>query len=91
MARALSLAQQAADRELAALVDGPWAPAWYWRDELEAMQAAARYVHARGGSAVLGDRARYRPTGQWIDHPTEDGARGRVWTCQPPTSEGSTR
>ncbi len=27
----LSLAQQAARRELAALVDGPWAPRWFLR------------------------------------------------------------
>ncbi len=88
MARAASLAQQAAGRELAALVDGPWAPRWYWRTDLEAQQAAARYVHARGGTAVLGEKAHYRPTEQWIGHPTEPDVRGRAWTYEP---DGSTR
>jgi hypothetical protein len=45
MSGARSRAEQAADRELAALVDGPWAPAWYWRDELEAQQQAGRRMH----------------------------------------------
>lgn len=83
MAHRDSLAQQATGRELAVLADGPWAPCWYWRDELEAMQTAARDVHRRGGTAVLGDKAHYRPTQQWIDHPTEQGVRGRAWTYQP--------
>jgi hypothetical protein len=37
-----TLAEQAADRELAALVDGPRTLRWFWRGELEGgMQAAA--------------------------------------------------
>ena len=40
--RAPTLAEQAAVRELAALVDGPRKLRWFWRDELEGMQAAAR-------------------------------------------------
>lgn len=71
-------------RELAALVDGPWARCWYWRTDLEAQQAASRDVHARGGTAQLGDRAHYRPTDTWITSP-DDATRGRAWTYQPPT------
>jgi hypothetical protein len=88
MGQAMGLAEQAAHRELAALTDGPWSPCWYWRDELEAMQAAARYMHTRGGTAHLGNQAHYRPTNRWVDHPTEEA--GRAWTYQPPP-EGSTR
>ncbi len=82
--RGPSLAQQAARRELAALADGRWAPAWYWRDELEAMQASARNMHRCGGAAQLDPIAHYRPTGQWVDHPTEQDVRGRAWRYQPP-------
>ncbi|MPZ64545.1 MAG: hypothetical protein GEU83_03170 [Pseudonocardiaceae bacterium] len=89
MGRAANLAEQATGRELAALVDGPWAPCWYWRDDLEAQQAAARDLHHRGGTAVLGDKAHYAPTERWVDHPSEPDVRGRAWTYQPPTAEGS--
>jgi len=37
-----TLAEQAAVRELAVVVDGPHAGRWYWRDDLEAMQRSAR-------------------------------------------------
>lgn len=79
---ASSLVEQAATRELAALVDGPWAPAWYWRDELEAQQDAGRRLHDRYGQP-LGDKCHYRPTEQWIDHPIEAEVHGRAWTYQP--------
>jgi len=79
-----SLAQQAGVRELAVLDDDPWFARWYWRDELEAQQAAARDAHARGGTTHLGDKAHYRPTEQWVPHPTDPEVRGRVWTYQPP-------
>ena len=36
----LTLADEAAVRELAALVDGPQALRWFWREDLEQMQAA---------------------------------------------------
>ena len=42
MGRTPTLAEQAAVRELAALVDGPRTLRWFWRDDLENMQAAAR-------------------------------------------------
>ena len=42
MRRAPALAEQAAVRELAALVDGPRKLRWFWREDLENMQAAAR-------------------------------------------------
>jgi hypothetical protein len=83
MSTAASVSEQAAVRELAALVDGPWAPAWYWRDDLQAQQQAARRLHEQYGQP-LGDKCHYRPTEQWIDHPTEAGVRGRAWTYQPP-------
>lgn len=88
MARPASFAQQTADRELAALVNGPWAPRWYWREDLEAMQLASRRTgHPDGDPAAV--LRSYRPTQQWIDHPSEEGVRGRAWTYQPP--ERSTR
>ena len=73
--------------ELAVLTDGPCAGAWYWRAELETQQAAARHVHARGGTRVLGDKAHYQPTDTWLDHPKREvqarGVRGRGWTYHP--------
>lgn len=68
---------------VAALVDGPWVGCWYWRDDLEAQQRAAREVHARGGTAELGDKAHYRPTDRWVDNPGGAGS-GRAWTYTPP-------
>lgn len=76
----------AAGAELAVLADGPWAGAWYWRADLEAQQHAARDVHTRGGTAALGDKARYRPTKHWHDHPDEQ-VTGRGWTYQPDPHE----
>ena len=77
----------AAGAELAVLTDGPCAGAWYLRAELEAQQAAARHVHARGGTRVLGDKAHYQPTDTWLDHPKREvqarGVRGRGWTYHP--------
>jgi hypothetical protein len=84
MSCARSLAEQAAVRELAALVDGPGRPAWYWRADLEAQQEAGRYMRERYGQA-LADKCYYRPTEQWVDHPGGDGVRGRAWTYQPPS------
>ncbi len=81
----------AAGAELAVLTDGPCAGAWYWRTDLEAQQAAARHVHARGGTRVLGDKAHYRPTDTWHEHPKPEeqarGVRGRGWTYQPDTTQ----
>jgi len=42
MGRTPTLAEQATVRELAALVDGPRKLRWFWREDLENMQAAAR-------------------------------------------------
>ena len=81
----------AAGAELAVLTDGPCAGAWYLRAELEAQQAAAPHVHARGGTRVLGDKAHYRPTDTWLEHPKPEeqarGVRGRGWTYQPDTTQ----
>jgi hypothetical protein len=85
MSCARSLAEQAAVRELAALVDGPGRPAWYWRADLEA-PAGGRALHARARyGQALADKCYYRPTEQWVDHPGGDGVRGRAWTYQPPS------
>jgi len=81
-----SLAEQAAVRELAVLVDGPQALRWFWRTDLEQMQAAAqRMGHAPEHPAAV--YRRYQPTQEWITHPTEPGAHGRAWRHhQPPTA-----
>lgn len=79
-----SLAQQAAGRELAALIDGPWRLRWYWRDQLEAMQTATRVMgHADHEPAA--QLRHYRPTERWVTHPHEDDVPGRAWTYQPDT------
>jgi len=84
MARDLSLAEQAMTRELAALVDGPHALRWYWRDELEGMQRAAE----RMGHALTHPAASYRaywPTEEWVAHPSEEGVCGRAWRYRDPS------
>lgn len=79
------LAKQAAHRELVALVDGPWAPAWFWRDELEAMQASSRRMgHPDEHEAAW--LRHYQPTGQWVDHPSDDDVRGHAWHYHPPVT-----
>ncbi len=83
--RAPTLAEQAAVRELAALVDGPRKLRWFWRDELEGMQAAAR----RMGHPLHHPAATYRcyhPSTEWIEHPTEPGMRGRAWRYRQPAA-----
>lgn len=80
---ARSLADQAATRELAVLVDGPFRLRWYWRDELEAMQQASiRTKHADDAPAAR--MRRYSPTGEYQAHPLEAGVRGRVWRYSEP-------
>jgi len=72
------LAEQAAVRELAALVDGPQALRWFWREDLEQMQAAAqRRGHPPTHPAAV--YRRYRPTQEWIAHPTEPDVHARAW------------
>ena len=78
-----SLAGQAQVRELAALVDGPQALRWFWREDLEQMQAAAqRRGHPLDRPAAV--YRLYQPTQEWIAHPTEPGAHGRAWRYQEP-------
>jgi len=78
-----SMAEQAAVRELAALVDGPQALRWFWREDLEQMQAAAqRRGHPLDRPAAV--YRLYQPTQEWIAHPTEPGAHGRAWRYQEP-------
>lgn len=76
-----SLRQQAtAGRELAVLAGGPWMPAWYWRDDLEAtQQASSRYPDGHP-AAVLRS---YHPTEDWRPHPSDKDTEGRVWKHQP--------
>ncbi len=81
-----SLAEQAAVRELAALVDGPQALRWFWRDDLEQMQAAAQRMGHRLDRPAAVYRL-YRPTQEWVEHPTEPGVHGRAWRHhQPPAA-----
>ena len=70
-------------REVVVLGDGPWARHWYWRDDLEAMQAASRAVGYpdQHPAAVL---RHYRPTDQHQRHPDDPGRDGKVWTFHPP-------
>jgi|GEM_PF-5394582 len=68
MALRTNLAQASTGRELAALTDGRWAPRWYWRDDLEAMQAASRRMSYPDEHPAAVLRA-YRPTETWIDPP----------------------
>lgn len=79
----------ASTRELAVLVDGPWAHRWYWRDQLEAMQRASRTVGYpdEHPSAVLRG---YRPTGTRRPHPDGCDRTGREWRYQPPTRQADT-
>ncbi len=80
------LAEQAAVRELAALVDGPQALRWFWREDLEQMQAAAQRMGHRLDRPAAVYRL-YRPTQEWIAHPTEPGVHGRAWRHhEPPTA-----
>jgi len=72
------LAEQAAVRELAALVDGPRKSRWFWREDLEQMQAAAQRMGHRLDRPAAVYRL-YRPTEQWVVHPTEPGVHGRAW------------
>ena len=85
-----SLAGQAQVRELAALVDGPQALRWFWRDELEQMQAAAqRMGHPLDRPAAV--YRLYQPTGEWITHPTEPGVHGRTWRHHQPAAAAPRR
>ena len=78
MRPAATLAEQAQVRELA-VVDGPHAGRWYWRDELEAM---ARSAERMGYPAAV--FTRYRPGDEWVEHPTEPGVHGRGWRYSEP-------
>ena len=83
MRPAATLAEQAQVRELAVVVDGPHAGRWYWRDDLEGMQTAAR----RMGHPLDHPAATYRaywPTDEWVQHPTEPDVHGRAWRYHEP-------
>ena len=85
MGRTPALAEQATVRELATLVDGPRKLRWFWRGELEGMQAAAR----RMGHPLDHPAATYRcyqPSTEWVEHPTEPGVQGRAWRYQQPAA-----
>lgn len=60
------------------LADGPWAPRWYWRDELEAMQEASRRIGHRKDHPAAELRG-YLPTAEFEPHPSDPGVSGRVW------------
>jgi len=81
-----TLAEQAAVRELAVLVDGPCKLRWFWREDLEGMQVAARRMGHRLDHSAAVYRC-YQPTEEWVEHPSEVGASGRVWRYhQPPAT-----
>lgn len=69
------------------LQGGPWANAWYWRDELEAQQATAREAGRRCTQEAVTWKAMYVPTEQWVPNPDTDpklhGVEGRVWRWNP--------
>jgi hypothetical protein len=72
-------AKYLAGRELAALGDGPWRGAWYWRGDFEEQQRVARDQLRRCG--FIGDKADYHPTDEWIWNPDPEvpSVTGRVW------------
>jgi len=72
-----TLAEQAADRELAALVDGPRTLRWFWRDDLEGMQAAARRMGHPLEAPPTPTSPRSDPTGN-----TVGSAHTRPSLCQ---------
>lgn len=65
------LAREALTQELACLMGGRWANAWYWVDNLMAMQAS--------GGHCCPELQRYRPTNRWAVNPGNPAVRGRVW------------
>ena len=69
-------------RELVVLDDGPWARRWYWRDDLEAMQAASRHV-GHPDTHAAGELRRYLPTDTHQAHPHHPGRSGRVYAFGP--------
>lgn len=75
-------AEAASGRELAVLVDGPWMARWYWRDDLEAIQAASRRYP--DGHTCAEHRC-YVPTEQFCDNPEGLGP-GRAWRYRPRTA-----
>ena len=61
--RAPTLAEQAAVRELAALVDGPRKLRWFWRDELEeALWEVDEIARTRCPSRILAGQPRGGPS-----------------------------
>lgn len=70
-------------RDLVVLGDGPWARHWYWRDDLEAIQAASRAVGYPDDhpSAQLRN---YRNSDQQRPHPDDPDRVAQVWTYRPP-------
>ena len=85
MRPAATLAEQAQVRELAVVVDGPHAGRWYWRDDLEAMaRSAERMGHPPEHPAAV--YRCYRPSTEWVEHPTEPGVQGRAWRYRQPAA-----
>jgi len=78
-----TLAEQAQTRELAVVVDGLHVGRWYWRDDLEAMaRSAERMGHPLEHPAAT--FTRYRPTDEWVEHPSEPDVQGRAWRYHQP-------
>ena len=67
--------------ELAALDGGPAGGQWYWREDLERQQQAARAV-AEGFGSPLSPIAKYVPTTRGRTHRVDERCRGRVWVFE---------
>ncbi len=76
-------------RELVVLADGPWAQRWYWRDDLEAMQAASRHV-GHLDTHPAGQLRRYRPTDDQQPHPHNTERSGRIYRYGPVENPAAT-
>jgi hypothetical protein len=66
-------------RELAVLVGGLFNGFWYWRDDLENAQGAARDAGRRCSSKVPASKADYAPTEAWRVNPEKPLEQGREW------------
>jgi hypothetical protein len=74
-----------AGRELAVLVDGPWARRCYWRADLEAMQQASRdrgYADDHPAAVLRG----YQPTEQHQPTADDPDRTAQVYRYTPPTA-----
>jgi len=86
MGRTPTLAEQAAVRELAALVDGPRKLRWFRRGELEGACRPPRGGWDTRSSTRPPTYRCYQPSTEWVEHPTEPGVQGRAWRYRQPAA-----